>query len=167
MVVKTCVARPSLIFFLPPPSQSHENYPTAPPLFSHGAGSLIAVHFRHANVEQCHIGLEGRCSLYGLHAVVGRLDLVAHHTQHHSEAIGGVAIVVCDQDAELCLATIWLAISSSLRARWGWPLHYGVAHDELTALAGAAVGLDGAAVQLHQAADQGQTDAQASLCPRP
>ena len=102
----------------------------------------------------------------GHFAVVGRLHVVAHRPEEHRQALGGVAVVVHHQDAEVGGRRRQVAVVAR-GARVG-PLHDDRQADhEIAALARpAAPGLDASAVHLHEPLRQTQADAQTALRPR-
>src|SRR2546430_207951 len=72
-----------------------KDFTTVPPTVR----GLVSRQLRHADVEQQHLGPEIGFRRDGFLAVVGDAHVVAAHLQQHGEAVGGVGVVVDDEDA--------------------------------------------------------------------
>jgi hypothetical protein len=64
------------------------------------AGHFVAIHFRHADIEQHDVRLAQLELLERCRPVVRNMYVRTSRPQQHREALGGVAIVVHDQHAE-------------------------------------------------------------------
>ena len=61
-------------------------------------GDLIAVQARQAEIEQHIIRLLAACDLDGLVSVAGDVDIVAVLFKPHRHGLGGIAVVIDDED---------------------------------------------------------------------
>ncbi len=132
-----------------------------------GAGDLVAVHSGQANVEQDQVGLEGLSNLQGCWTVVRDLDrLVMQLFQEPHQAVGGVEVIVHDEDALALRGIVGTAVvpGLGLDSRGQRLGQHGEPDEEFAAGARPlALGLDGPSVLLDQGLDQTQADPQAAV----
>ena len=95
---------------------------------SHARRGHAAVHVRHLNVKDRHVGVEVEKRLVGLRTVIGGAGGMAKDFEEADEGVGGIAIVVRDEDAafggHVAGTRLGLALSGKSRAapltsEWG------------------------------------------------
>ena len=98
--VEAGLGRPTPIGLLAPAGQRHEEGSLEPGPGPQPPGHLVAVHLRHADVEQDHLGPEFLGRFQGRGAVVGDAHLLAvEPRQQPGQAVRRIGVVVHDQDA--------------------------------------------------------------------
>lgn len=97
MRVESCSARAHTILRPAISGHCHELYFASARQFPDTTRDLITIHFRQADIEQDHIGLERFGARDRLPCRVNTLRLVPLHAQKHGKAVGRVGIVVNDQ----------------------------------------------------------------------
>lgn len=93
MMIETRLCRPSSILLLAPAGQGGQHRAFHTRLLSQSSRDLVAVHARHADVEEHHMRQKGRRQGKRRSAVVGDLHLVSMQSQQHGEAHGGVPVL--------------------------------------------------------------------------
>ena len=97
MMVEPGFRRAAAIFLLSPAGQRRQHNVLQAGLLPQPASDFVAVHPRHPDVEEYDIGRIALRHLQRRRAAVGYPDLVALQLEQHGEAIGGVLIVIHDQ----------------------------------------------------------------------
>ena len=99
VVIEARVARAATVVFLAPAGHGDQHHLRAARLVSDPPRHLVAAQFRQSDIQQDHIRLEGGRGADGFQSVVRGVHLVAHHAQQYRETVGGIGIVIHDQDA--------------------------------------------------------------------
>ena len=100
MEVEPHLARSPQILLLAPPGHGDDPYPGAFRPFPQLHGHFVAVHGRHAQVQEDDLGPERLGQIQGGRAVVGNPHFLAKdQVQQPPQAIGRSDIVIDDQDA--------------------------------------------------------------------
>ena len=86
----------AFVFLLAPARDGDEGHVLAPRLLANLASDFVAVHFRHANVQQHNFREEVARDVEGRGAVVGRLRMMAEAAQKGGERKRAVDVVVDD-----------------------------------------------------------------------
>src|SRR5689334_13830875 len=110
--VEAGLAGAEAVDVLAPPRQRDQIDVAAPRLAADRPGRVVAVHARHADVEQHGMRTERRRLADGGRAVVRHAHLVAGHLEEHAEALRRVLLVVHHQDSKRGPP------ESTLRRRW-------------------------------------------------
>jgi len=100
VVVEAGVFGALFVGVLSPAGDGDEGDGGGPGVLAEGADEVVAVDFGEADVEECDVGAEVFDGDESVGAVVGDADVVAGHSEEHGEGVGGVAVVVDDDDAE-------------------------------------------------------------------
>ena len=99
MEVEAGFVRTSPVFILAPSGECHQYKVGAPGKRPYLARRVVAVEFRHPDVEQYDFGSKRRADLERRQSIRRGPRLIAHHVEHHRHAFDRVLVVVCDQDA--------------------------------------------------------------------
>src|SRR5207253_7951004 len=100
VVVEARLAGLELVVFLAPAGDRDQQHVAAAAL-AHVARDVIPRELRQADVQERHGGLELVRGRDRLGAVVGDAHLVPHHPEQGGEAVGGILVVVDDEDARV------------------------------------------------------------------
>src|SRR5436189_6419205 len=98
VVVKAGVPREAPMPILSVAGERYEDRVPEPDLFTEAPSDLKTIHLRHADVEQDNLGTVGGGDLERRPSVVRRRDIVTEVAHELRERLGGVAIVINDQD---------------------------------------------------------------------
>src|SRR5690349_11515923 len=98
MVIETRLARAPAVLFLAPAGDRHDQDGVAA-LGAQAPRDLVARQLGHADVEEHDVRIEIARRLEGLEPVVGDAHHVAAHLEQHAQALGGVRVVVDNEDA--------------------------------------------------------------------
>ena len=166
VVVEAGGTRALLVLYLAPAGDGDQHGLAVARVQSQPPRDFVAVHSRHADVEQHGIGAKPRHRIERVLPAEFDLVLDAEQLQHHAHGLGRVDVVIDHQHAQANDGAGAAAVST--RAGGGRLLRLArgqrQAHHELRALAEAfAVRRDRAAVHLDQAAHQGQSNAESVL----
>jgi hypothetical protein len=126
---------------------------------------LATIHAWQADVQEYGIWMLRREHLEGGGSVVNDADFRSEGAQQQTQAVGDVAIVVDDRDTLRCEVQVRVLRVGGL----GWDSRFGQRQrdDEFAASSGTvAVGGDPTPMQLHQAAQQRESDADAPAAGR-
>src|ERR1043166_5844544 len=163
VVVETGFVRTTPIFFLSPAGQCHEYDAVALRLITNHARRVVAVHARHAEIEEHQFGLRALRGLERLHSVVCARHFMTQHLEHHRETDRRISIVVRNENAMSCCRLLRFVIRFHFAVRLRND-HERQPHDELSALSRpVATHFNTAAVHLHQLTNQRQTNSQPTL----
>src|SRR5689334_11923820 len=99
MVVKTCGGRSTSILFLSPAGQCSKHDILQAWSFAYLARDFVAVHIRHSDVEENHVGKERRCERQRGRSVVRDPHIVSLQPQQRGEAYSGILVIVDDQQS--------------------------------------------------------------------
>src|SRR5688500_14214305 len=99
VVIEAGRDRLCLLLGMTPTGEGDDEHRAAPRLGPYSARDLVAVQLRQADVEQHHFRPQGPRELQRRRASVRRVGLVALELEQARERIGGVAVVVDDEDA--------------------------------------------------------------------
>src|SRR5262249_8625200 len=98
VVVEARLPGAAAVLLLPPAGQSHQQGAPAA-LLPDPPRRLVAIELRQLDVEEGEGRLQRPPPPNRPQAVVGGLDVVAQQAQQQGEAVGGVLVIVHDQDA--------------------------------------------------------------------
>ncbi len=99
MVVETSFRRAAAIFLLSPARERRQHNFLQAGLLSQPACDLVTVHARHSDVQEDNIWCIIPRHLERRRAAKGYPDLVALQPEQHDEAVGGVLVVINDEQS--------------------------------------------------------------------
>ena len=98
VVIKAGVVGAAPILFLAPAGERDENDTGQTGLFAQAPRYFVAVHHGHANVQKDDLRLEGPRLVECRRPLEGDMYVAALHSEEQGEALGGIPIVVDDQN---------------------------------------------------------------------
>ena len=99
VVIESCLQGDVPVSFLAPARYGNQRRALPGGLPANRAHHLQAGQLRHAHIEQCGIRCDLREGFQRLCAVIGHVHFVAFQTQQFRQAVGGIHVVVGDQNA--------------------------------------------------------------------
>jgi hypothetical protein len=94
VVIEACRKRLGLVFMLSPTRYGDECHGSTEGALTHLAGDLVAVQFRHTDIQKGNFRLHRRKSGYRLFPTVHDHDLMAIYPQEYGETLRRISIVV-------------------------------------------------------------------------
>lgn len=98
--VESHLDRSSFVFFLCPARDGDEEHRTVQGIVTKVLGERVAVHARHADVEQADMGQDVFCHPHGFFPAHRDGDVVPALSEERTQQLATLDIVVDDQDAE-------------------------------------------------------------------
>src|SRR5579871_1252541 len=94
VVVEACLQRTAPIFLLAPTRHGYQYLGLQLGAFVEPAGHGIAVHSRHADVQEHHLWMKRLDDKQGGGSIVGHTNLLPDHSQKHGHAIRRIYVIV-------------------------------------------------------------------------
>src|SRR5688572_31728591 len=162
VMVEASVPRALAIGILAPARDGNERGPAHLRALPQRPGDLVTAHAGKADVHQHDLRTERCRELDRGAAFVGELHLMTHEAKQHGKALGGIRVIVDDEDPQ------WWCDGGARPLGTRCPVRQRPverqSHRELAPLAGASARhLDGSPVHLHEAANQREPDAESTL----
>src|SRR6185295_1353256 len=98
-MVKAGGGAPVAVFLLAPAGDGNEQQVLSSGHLAEPSGDLVAVHSRHSNIENDHLGPKNSGFLERWRAAIGGADLLVGKPKQHGERVRGVHVVVHHEDA--------------------------------------------------------------------